>query len=63
MKFIPDQSNDCDETHKHMHIDYYGGCQELPKCEQEVLDDFPRRMKDWLYTIMTLVTDILFTYS
>lgn len=46
-------SNDCVEEHKHMHIDYYGGCQELPKCEAEVLADFPRRMKEWLYTIMT----------
>lgn len=45
-------SNDCTEEHKHMHIDYYGGCQELSACEKEVLDDFPRRMKDWLYTIM-----------
>jgi hypothetical protein len=46
-------TENCLEEHKHMHIDYYGGCQELPKCEAEVLADFPRRMKEWLYTIMT----------
>ncbi|KAI1296930.1 Sparc [Halotydeus destructor] len=46
-------STDCVDEHKHMHIDYYGVCQELPNCEKEVLEDFPRRMKDWLYTVMT----------
>jgi hypothetical protein len=46
-------SSDCTEDHKHLHIDYYGECQELPKCAPEILEDFPRRMREWLYTIMT----------
>jgi len=46
-------STDCTEEHKHMHIDYYGECQLLPKCRKEVLEDFPRRMTEWLDTIMS----------
>jgi len=46
-------SEDCTEDHKHMHIDYYGECQQLEECRKEVLEDFPRRMREWLYTIMS----------
>lgn len=46
------ESKDCTENHSHMHIDYYGECKELGSCDQGTLDDFPRRMKEWLYTIM-----------
>lgn len=35
-----------------MHIDYYGECQQLPECKPEVLEDFPRRMREWLDVIM-----------
>lgn len=47
------ESKDCTENHSHMHIDYYGECKELGSCDQGTLDDFPRRMKEWLYTIMS----------
>lgn len=46
-------SNDCTDEHKHMHIDYYGECQLLPECRKEVLEDFPRRMREWLDSIMS----------
>ncbi|XP_054160824.1 SPARC-like [Oppia nitens] len=47
------KSSDCDDKHKHMHIDYYGECQELPECRKEVLEDFPRRMREWLDHIIS----------
>lgn len=37
---------------KHIHIDYYGECKILPPCTEEEKSDFPRRMRDWLFTIM-----------
>lgn len=43
---------DCSEEDLHMHIDYYGECKELGECGKETLEDFPRRMKEWLYNIM-----------
>jgi hypothetical protein len=46
-------SPDCTEEHKHMHIDYYGECQLLPECRKEVLEDFPRRMREWLDHIIS----------
>lgn len=44
---------DCNEEHKHLHIEYYGECQLLPECKKEVLEDFPRRLREWLYNIMS----------
>lgn len=35
-----------------MRINYYGECQEIGKCEPDVLTDFPRRMREWLYQVM-----------
>jgi len=43
----------CLEEHKHMHIDYYGECTDSLRCEETVLIDFPRRMREWLYNILT----------
>lgn len=50
----------CDTNHetckgaefKHIHIDYYGECREQPDCTPEEMSDFPRRMREWLYTVM-----------
>jgi hypothetical protein len=50
-------STDCTEEHKHMHIDYYGECQLLPECRKEVLEDFPRRMREWLDHIIRYSSD------
>jgi len=46
-------SENCLDEHKHMHIDYYGECTNSLKCEESVLVDFPRRMREWLYNILT----------
>lgn len=40
------------EVYKHVHIDYYGECKELPECTEEEMNDFPRRMRDWLFNVM-----------
>ncbi|XP_055905130.1 SPARC [Eupeodes corollae] len=39
-------------SNSHLHIDYYGACQELPGCSEEEKKDFPRRMRDWLFNVM-----------
>lgn len=41
----------------HMHINYYGECQEFKECKQSELDDFPRRMNEWLFSIMRDMAD------
>lgn len=46
-----------DEMYKHLHIDYFGQCQQLPDCEEEELADFPRRMRDWLFNVMRDMAD------
>lgn len=46
---------DCTEGHKHMHINYYGQCKQIDECQKDVLEDFPRRMREWLDNIMRLV--------
>ncbi|XP_071528735.1 SPARC [Panulirus ornatus] len=38
--------------YSHAHIDYYGQCQDLPECSPGELEDFPRRMSEWLFNIM-----------
>lgn len=42
---------------KHAHIEYYGECQQMPECENEELEDFPRRMSEWLFSIMRDMAD------
>ena len=29
-----------------------GECRSLPECEEGELEDFPRRMREWLYNVM-----------
>jgi len=38
---------------KHLHINYYGQCKEMPSCSEEEMSDFPRRMRDWLFNVMS----------
>lgn len=40
------------EEVKHVHIDYYGQCRNMPDCSENDLSDFPRRMRDWLFNVM-----------
>ena len=42
----------CTYDHKHMHIDYYGECKDIEPCQDDILEDFPRRMRDWLDNII-----------
>ncbi|XP_055384784.1 SPARC isoform X2 [Condylostylus longicornis] len=50
----------CDTNHhlckssqyRHIHIEYYGVCKELPECTKDEMLDFPRRMRDWLFNVM-----------
>jgi len=36
----------------HLHIDYYGACHQQKECSDEEMEDFPRRMRDWLFNVM-----------
>ncbi|UYV74662.1 SPARC [Cordylochernes scorpioides] len=38
--------------YKHAHVDYYGACRDIPECLDEEMEDFPRRMREWLFNIM-----------
>ncbi|XP_050050622.2 SPARC [Dermacentor andersoni] len=40
------------EKYEHVHVDYYGACRDLPKCADEEMEDFPRRMREWLFNVM-----------
>lgn len=40
------------EEVKHVHINYYGRCRNMPECSENDLSDFPRRMRDWLFNVM-----------
>lgn len=35
-----------------MHLDYYGTCTDIRNCEEIEMKDFPRRMKEWLRSVM-----------
>lgn len=54
-----EESELCDnpQVNKHLHIEYYGECREIPECTEEEMSDFPRRMRDWLYNIMRDLAD------
>jgi hypothetical protein len=40
------------EKNKHLHIEYMGSCKNLEPCTQELLEQFPIRMADWLFQVM-----------
>ena len=29
-----------------------GECREIPQCREDELEDFPRRMREWLFNVM-----------
>ncbi|XP_067010558.1 SPARC [Anabrus simplex] len=45
------------DRYKHVHIEYYGMCREMPECTKDEMADFPRRMRDWLFNIMRDLAD------
>ncbi|XP_025837302.1 SPARC [Agrilus planipennis] len=46
-----------EEKYRHIHIEYYGVCRDMPECKKEEMDDFPRRMRDWLFNVMRDLAD------
>ncbi|XP_013782226.1 SPARC-like, partial [Limulus polyphemus] len=43
----------CAKTkYEHVHVDYYGTCKQIPKCSEDDMADFPRRMREWLFAVM-----------
>jgi len=49
---IPNRRCEDPEKYKHVHIEYYGECKSIPDCEEGELEDFPRRMREWLFNVM-----------
>jgi len=48
----------CDEPqHKHLHIEYYGECRQIGNCRDTDMVDFPRRMREWLFSVMKDLTE------
>lgn len=45
------------EKYRHIHIEYYGSCREMPQCSESEMADFPRRMRDWLFNVMRDLAD------
>ncbi|ERL87014.1 hypothetical protein D910_04416, partial [Dendroctonus ponderosae] len=45
------------DKYKHIHIEYYGTCREMPECKTSEMADFPRRMRDWLFNVMRDLAD------
>ncbi|KAK3863833.1 hypothetical protein Pcinc_030436 [Petrolisthes cinctipes] len=53
-----DGDDSCKDTeYAHSHIDYFGECQAMPVCEEDELEDFPRRLSEWLFNIMRDLAD------
>eukprot|EP00918_Siedleckia_nematoides_P001496 GHVU01003558.1.p1 GENE.GHVU01003558.1~~GHVU01003558.1.p1 ORF type:complete len:258 (-),score=37.00 GHVU01003558.1:397-1170(-) len=42
---------------KHAHLDYFGKCTELPKCEEGEMLEYPERLREWLYLVMQELTE------
>ncbi|XP_052266206.1 SPARC-like isoform X2 [Dreissena polymorpha] len=42
-----------DDTVNHVRIDYFSACKELTACPTKELENFPSRMRDWLFRVMT----------
>lgn len=46
-------SDEClDMRFKKGHLDYYGECKEIKACTGEEMEEFPKRMRNWLYLVM-----------
>jgi len=46
-----------DDLYTHLHIDYFGQCMQQQECDKEDLEDFPRRMREWLFNVMRDMAD------
>lgn len=45
------------DKYMHSHVQYYGECRSIPECDGDDLEDFPRRMRDWLFNVMSELAD------
>jgi hypothetical protein len=53
-----EEQEECkNHLNKHLHIEYYGECRQMPACTEEEMSDFPRRMRDWLFNVMRELAD------
>jgi len=53
-----DESEHCiKHKYKHVHVDYYGACRDIETCSEEEMQDFPRRMREWLFNVMKDMAD------
>ncbi|CAG9765317.1 unnamed protein product [Ceutorhynchus assimilis] len=52
-----DDSRCKNDEYRHVHIEYYGSCREMPECKESEMADFPRRMRDWLFNVMRDLAD------
>lgn len=41
-----------ERRHKKAHLDYYGSCKEITECTEEEMEEYPERMRTWLYLVM-----------
>jgi len=59
MRCLCDEEDEqCEKKkYKHAHVDYYGACREIEPCTSEEMEDFPRRMRDWLLNVMKDLAD------
>lgn len=48
------ESTKCPDAGKyqHVHVEYFGECKAIPECDEGDLEDFPRRMREWLFNVM-----------
>lgn len=40
------------EDDRHLHVEYYGVCRKIATCTEDDIVDFPRRMREWLFSVM-----------
>jgi hypothetical protein len=51
--FCSHKSHECpDRGYRKGYLDYYGPCKELKPCKDEEMEDFPHRMREWLFYVM-----------
>ncbi|XP_023326031.1 SPARC [Eurytemora carolleeae] len=48
-----ENSQHCEKPeNRHLHVEYYGECRDIGTCSEDEIVDFPRRMRDWLFSVM-----------
>jgi len=41
-----------DPKNEHLHVEFYGQCRPIGECPEDEMEDFPRRMREWLFNVM-----------